>query len=81
MKNLYLVAVVDMSPSGIVGTHHVSSTVADSADEAKEWAINDTACDWGRGPDDLASLHVLFVIQAPVGTDLTVAEYDEWGRA
>lgn len=74
----YLVAVCEMDGENRpIGTHHVSMTQADSVHDAKEWAINDTACDWGYGDEQRDNLHVLFVISAPVGTEITVDEYDE----
>lgn len=75
MKN-YTIAVCELDSAGhIMGTHHVSSTAAQSVEEAKEWALNDTRCDWGLGDDE--PIHVLFVMATPIGVDLEVIEYDE----
>lgn len=74
----YMVAVCDMGTAGrLVGTHSVVSTVADSAEKAKDWARNETACNWGRDPKDAENLHVLFVMEYPVGVEVNVVEYDE----
>lgn len=77
MKN-YLVGVVELAIDGkIKGTHHVSSTAAENAEDASKWALNDTACDWYSDPDKTEDLHILFVMSTPVGTDITVEIYDE----
>jgi len=74
----YLIGVCELDLYGnIMGEHHVSSTVADSIEAAKEWAINDTACDWGYDLEDVSDLHVLFVMATPVGTGIEVLEYEE----
>ena len=72
----YLVAVCELDSAGMItGTHHVSSHAAESPEAAKAAAINETQCDWCLGDDE--PLHVLFVISAPVGIEISVIEYDD----
>ena len=77
----YLVGVCELDGAGnITGTHHVSSHVAESVEDAAKAGINETACDWGC--DDESSLHVLFVMAAQVAglgalPEIDVLEYDE----
>ncbi len=73
----YLVGVCEFSADGTLkGTHHVSSTCQNNAEDAAAWGLNDTAADWGL-EDGTDGLHVLFVMSTPVGTDIVVEEYDE----
>lgn len=55
------------------GTHHVASYNAPNIETAKEYAIAETAADWGRDDDDIEGLMVLWVAEG----DVTLLEYND----
>jgi hypothetical protein len=75
LKN-YLVGVCEFAADGTLkGTHHVSSTCQNNAEDAAAWGLNDTVADWGLEGGD--GLHVLFLMSTPLGIDIVVEEYNE----